>query len=245
MTALLALDAPDQALRRPHRRQRDVSFAIAPGEVVGLLGPNGSGKTTVLNMISGALKPHRRRHPAERRSHRRPPCAPDRPPGHRPHLPAGPHPALAHRRRERRAALAFRAEPLWGAAARAEAEKAARHRRPRRPRRARPPTHLTYIDQKRVELARALAARPSLLLLDEWLAGLNPTELPHRHRPDRPPPRRRHHHPARRARHGGGARPLRPLHRHERRPARSPTARPPPCSPSRRSSAPIWGPAHA
>ena len=38
-------------------------------------------------------------------------------------------------------------------------------------------SQLTYIDQKRIELARALATRPQLLLLDEWLAGLNPTEL--------------------------------------------------------------------
>jgi ABC-type branched-subunit amino acid transport system ATPase component len=38
-------------------------------------------------------------------------------------------------------------------------------------------SQLTYIDQKRAELARALATRPQLLLLDEWLAGLNPTEL--------------------------------------------------------------------
>ena len=36
---------------------------------------------------------------------------------------------------------------------------------------------LTYIDQKRLELARALASNPKVLLLDEWLAGLNPTEL--------------------------------------------------------------------
>src|SRR5690606_25370641 len=41
----------------------------------------------------------------------------------------------------------------------------------------RPAGELTYLDQKRLELARALAVRPRLLLLDEWLAGLNPSEL--------------------------------------------------------------------
>jgi ABC-type branched-subunit amino acid transport system ATPase component len=40
-----------------------------------------------------------------------------------------------------------------------------------------PINSLTYIDQKRLELARVLAADPKILLLDEWLAGLNPTEL--------------------------------------------------------------------
>lgn len=38
-------------------------------------------------------------------------------------------------------------------------------------------SRLTYIDQKRLELARALALNPKVLLLDEWLAGLNATEL--------------------------------------------------------------------
>lgn len=41
----------------------------------------------------------------------------------------------------------------------------------------RPASELTYIDQKRLELARAIVAQPKLLLLDEWLAGLSTAEL--------------------------------------------------------------------
>src|SRR5262245_57734163 len=57
----------------------DVSFAVAPGQLVGLLGPNGAGKTTTVAMIAGLLAPNRGtvvvkgeqlagdRHPAKRR----------------------------------------------------------------------------------------------------------------------------------------------------------------------------------
>ena len=56
MTTLLQIDG----LRKQFgglTAVNDVSFAVAEGETVALLGPNGSGKTTVLNMISGALAP--------------------------------------------------------------------------------------------------------------------------------------------------------------------------------------------
>ncbi|HEV7369924.1 ABC transporter ATP-binding protein [Arenibaculum sp.] len=153
-----------------------VSFGVEQGEVVALLGPNGSGKTTVLNTISGML-------PASGGTIRFKGeaitgLAPNR---------------IAHRGIARTfqlvrvlpslsvidnvvAALAFSRRPLWGEAAReaalerlAEVGLAGRADENAEA--------LTYIDQKRVELARALAAEPALLLLDEWLAGLNPTEL--------------------------------------------------------------------
>lgn len=153
-----------------------VSFDIARGEVVGLLGPNGSGKTTVLNMISGSLKPSSGaiRLDGENVA------------GHAPH-------EIARRGIARTfqlvrilpslsvaenivAALAFRKAPLWGDDARAAADRLLANvgLGGRGDERA---ENLTYIDQKRMELARALAAQPQLLLLDEWLAGLNPTEL--------------------------------------------------------------------
>lgn len=153
-----------------------LSFDIAEGEVVGLLGPNGSGKTTALNMISGALKPSA----GEIR------LRSDTISGLGAHRVAKKGVARTFQLvrilpsltvvENVVAAIAFRSKPSWGAAARIEADGllAAVGLSGRGEELA---EQLTYIDQKRVELARALAAQPSLLLLDEWLAGLNPTEL--------------------------------------------------------------------
>jgi branched-chain amino acid transport system ATP-binding protein len=74
------------------------------------------------------------------------------------------------------AGMAFRAAPLWGAAAEVAAD-ALLERVGLGGKAELAAGQLTYIDQKRLELARALALAPALLLLDEWLAGLNPSEL--------------------------------------------------------------------
>ena len=153
-----------------------VSFSIERGEVVGLLGPNGSGKTTVLNMISGHLAPtggtialggesisglaaNRIALKGVARTFQ---------------LVRG-LPSLTVRENVV-ASLAFRRRKLWGE----EADREALRRLEEvglADRAEDSAPDLTYIDQKRMELARALAAEPELLLLDEWLAGLNPTEL--------------------------------------------------------------------
>ncbi len=154
----------------------DVSFRVEPGEIVGLIGPNGSGKTTVLNLVSGAIRPDAGRVRFLGQSIA----------GAEPHRIATggiartfqlvrvlPSMSLAE---NISASLAFRALPATGSAARAAAERllarvGLQHRLETRA------SELTYIDQKRLELVRALALEPKLLLLDEWLAGLNPTEL--------------------------------------------------------------------
>ena len=151
-----------------------LTMRVHRGQIVGLIGPNGSGKTTALNLISGALVRSSGTirfdgHPIEG-------------------MPAF---KIARQGMARtfqlvrvfrsltclenvQSSMAFQGRPAVVNEAQADslllrvglggkANVAA--------------DQLTYIDQKRLELARALALDPKLILLDEWLAGLNPSEL--------------------------------------------------------------------
>ena len=155
---------------------KDVGFELEQGEVVGLLGPNGSGKTTVMNMISGALRCDSGRILMRGTDITR----------MRPHQIAKqgvartfqlvrPLPTLTVAENVL-ISFAFGRDRHWGSAARnlVEQQLAFVGLEGRGDEQV---GNLTYIDQKRMELARALASEPSLLLLDEWLAGLNPSEL--------------------------------------------------------------------
>jgi ABC-type branched-subunit amino acid transport system ATPase component len=155
---------------------QDMSFALAENEVLGLIGPNGSGKTTMMNLISGALRPSS----GEIRLY-----GDDI---------AGIGPSRIANKGIARTFQLVRMLPgltvlenvaaggVFGHARRwgKELDDYAHGllQRVGLPNAGNVAvTALTYIDQKRVELARALASDPKVLLLDEWLAGLNPTEL--------------------------------------------------------------------
>lgn len=153
-----------------------VSLTVRKGEVLGLLGPNGSGKTTLMNLISGALKPSEGRLLIEGSDLT----------GARPDRIAKAGVARTFQlvrilpsltlRENVMVPAAFGPDRLWGKPLEARVS-ACLETVGLAARAGQAASELTYIDQKRLELARALAAGPRLLLLDEWLAGLNPTEL--------------------------------------------------------------------
>lgn len=158
------------------RAVNDVTFGLDRGETVGLLGPNGSGKTTLINLVSGALPAtsgvvslNGQRLTGLRRD------AIARAGVARTFQLVRILPSLTLTENVKIAAV-FGRNAHWGAAA----DQVARDALAKvglLDRAMLSASELTYIDQKRLELARALAAEPDVLLLDEWLAGLNPTEL--------------------------------------------------------------------
>ncbi|HXM57557.1 MAG TPA: ABC transporter ATP-binding protein [Candidatus Dormibacteraeota bacterium] len=154
----------------------DVTFEVAEGEILGVIGPNGAGKTTLLNCISGVY-----RLDAGEITFAGTPLA-GLPPHRIARLGVGrtfqvvkPFASMTVRENAAVGALfgASRLPPAKAFAAADEvlelvgmAEK-----------RWQPVATLTIPDRKRLEVARALATKPRLLLLDEVMAGLNAVEV--------------------------------------------------------------------
>src|SRR5262245_45370345 len=154
----------------------NMSFALAENETLGLIGPNGSGKTTMLNMISGALKPTAgaiQLYGSDIESTSASEIA--RQGVARTFQIVRMLPSLTVLENVAAGGVFGHAQ-RWGSELYEYARDLLRRVGLTVPDDSEVAT-LTYIDQKRVELARALASEPKVLLLDEWLAGLNPTEL--------------------------------------------------------------------
>jgi len=152
---------------------REVSLAIEAGEIVGLIGPNGAGKTTLFNCISGSMHPETGRIVFDGTDITR--ARPER----------ICHLGVARTWQVVRAFGRMTAleNVVCGALQRTNriAEARARARElleftELRGKDDMPAATLTLADKKRLEIARALATRPKLLLLDEAMSGLTPME---------------------------------------------------------------------
>ncbi|HZP35263.1 MAG TPA: ABC transporter ATP-binding protein [Methylomirabilota bacterium] len=153
---------------------KDVSLRAAPGEILGIIGPNGAGKTTLFNVISGFYAPNSGTVKLDGRDIG----------GMAPHLVCALGLTRTFQLVKPFGNLSVLDNVMIGALTRVRAVSAAREAarqviatcrlEPFATNRAR---SLPIGLRKRLEVARALATRPRLLLLDEVMSGLNPTEL--------------------------------------------------------------------
>jgi branched-chain amino acid transport system ATP-binding protein len=151
---------------------RDVTFSAAQGEILGLIGPNGAGKTTLLNLLSGVLRPSSGRvlfggrdisglqtHAVARMGIARTLQTPRS------------FPSMTVLENVAVGALFGRAHADAGAALESLELVGLGARRDS------PMASLNLQERKMVELARALAMAPRVVLIDEAMSGLNPTEI--------------------------------------------------------------------
>ena len=156
------------------RAVQEVSFTVRENETLALIGPNGAGKTTAFNLIMGFYRPDAGSVRAFGREM----------------VGLRPHSACAHG-----IARTFQVAKPFGGMSVLENVMTGAFLRDRHPNSARnkareaiafvglsrkedvPARDLTTIDQRRLEMARALATEPRLLLLDEVMAGLNAAEV--------------------------------------------------------------------
>jgi branched-chain amino acid transport system ATP-binding protein len=155
------------------RAVEEVSFEVAEGSITALIGPNGAGKTTIFNMIAGVFAPDAGEILfAERPIH-----------GLRPDQVCTAGIGRTFQIVKPFAGLSVLDNVMVGALLREPSSAAARRvalgvleRLHLAAKRDLPAASLTLPDRKRLEVARALATRPKLLLLDEVMAGLRPLE---------------------------------------------------------------------
>ncbi len=172
MTALLTVEAVSKRFRGLLAVDR-VSFTVPQGAIFAIIGANGAGKTTLFNIIAGALTPNGGTITfAGKPVDGLPPDAVCRRGIARTFQIVRPFPALSVEDNVVVGALLHRREV---GAARERAQDLLRQL-DLFDKRHRLASTLTLPDRKRLEVARALATGPQLLLLDEVMAGLRPTE---------------------------------------------------------------------
>lgn len=152
----------------------DVTFDISPGELVSLIGPNGAGKTTLFNILTGQLTPSAGRVVYQDKD------IGSLKPNQRAHLGLG----RTFQISQTLTSLTTLENAMIGAFLHSRSLPVAAERAyealgqvglaPRSDVRA---GHLTLGERRRLEVARALAMNPRVLLLDEVMAGLNQTEI--------------------------------------------------------------------